>query len=90
VNGPPSTLIRIILGGLEGRITIKGETYDGTMPPYGGAPDMSDEEVATLLTYVRSSFGNRAAAVTAAQVARERAATAGRVSLWTPAELGLR
>lgn len=90
VNGPDSTLIRIVLGGLEGPLTVKGELYDGTMLPYGGGPEMSDAEVATLLTYVRSSFGNRAPAVLPSAVARERAAMAGRVALWTPAELGLR
>jgi mono/diheme cytochrome c family protein len=90
VNGADSTLIRIILGGLEGPLTIKGESYDGTMPPYGGGPEMSDAQVATLLTYLRSSFGNRAPPVTAEQVARVRAAMSGRMALWTPAELGLR
>lgn len=90
VNGPPSTLIRIVLGGLEGPITIAGERYDGTMPPYGGGPELNDAEAAALLTYVRSSFGNKAAPITAADVAKERAVHAGRVALWTPAELGLR
>jgi mono/diheme cytochrome c family protein len=90
VNGPPSTLIRIVLGGLEGPITIKGMLYDGTMPPFGGGPELNDDEAAALLTYVRSSFGNASGAITAADVARERAAHAGRVALWTPAELGLR
>lgn len=90
VNGAPSTLIRIVLGGLEGPITIKGERYDGTMPPFGGGPELNDEETAALLTYVRSSFGNKAPPITPADVANERAAHAGRVALWTPAELGLR
>ena len=40
-----------------------------------------------VLTYVRSSFGNSASAVTPEEVARERAATASRTTMWTVAEL---
>jgi mono/diheme cytochrome c family protein len=89
VNGPLQTLIRIVLGGLEGPITVKGERYDGTMPPWGGGPELNDADAAALLTYVRSAFGNRAGLVTATDVAREREASAGRIALWTAAELGL-
>lgn len=88
--GAVPTLIRIVVGGLEGPITVKGEQYNSTMLPYGGGPELDDSEVAAVLSYVRTSFGNSASRVTADEVARERAATAGRVALWTPAELGLR
>lgn len=90
VNGPPGVLIKIVLGGLEGPITVKGETFDGVMPPFGGGPALTDAETAALLTYVRASFGNRGGAVRAEDVASERSASAGRVALWTAAELGLR
>ena len=46
------------------------------MPPYGVGVAMTDDEIAQLLTYVRSSFGNSASAVTAADVAKAREATA--------------
>jgi mono/diheme cytochrome c family protein len=42
-----------------------------TMPPYGWR--LSDTEVANVLTLLRSSWGNHAAPVTAAQVAKVRA-----------------
>ena len=41
-------------------------------------------------SYVRQSFGNKANAVTADQVKAIRAATAGRTTMWTTAELGLK
>jgi mono/diheme cytochrome c family protein len=54
------------------------------MPPW---KSLSDADMAAVLTYVRSSFGNHADAVTPEEVARERAATAGRTTMWTVAEL---
>ena len=75
-NANPAVAIRIVLHGIQGPITVKGATYNSLMPPYGVGVVMSDEEIASLLTYVRSSWGNNASAVTAAEVAREREATA--------------
>jgi hypothetical protein len=48
---------------------------------------MSDAEVAAVLTYVRSAWGNSAGAVTADDVARERAATASRATPWAASDL---
>jgi mono/diheme cytochrome c family protein len=48
------------------------------MLAYGTGAPMTDEEVASVLTYVRGSFGNTASAVTVEDVAKVRAATAGR------------
>jgi mono/diheme cytochrome c family protein len=48
---------------------------------------LKDPEVAAVLTYVRSSWGNDAPPVTAAAVARVRAATAQRRAPWTAPEL---
>ena len=65
VNGPVENLIRIQLRGLMGPITVKGTTYNSVMPPNA---TMSDDEIAAVLTYVRSNFGNKSSAVTADQV----------------------
>lgn len=78
-------LVRILLHGLTGEVEVAGETYRGLMPPWGGA--LKDAELAAVASYVRSSFGNRAAPVAAATVARVRAATAARKAPWTAAEL---
>jgi mono/diheme cytochrome c family protein len=79
----PAAAIRIVLHGIQGPITVKGAQFNSLMPPYGVGVVMTDEEVATLLTYVRSSFGNSASAVTAADVAKERAATASHTGAMT-------
>ena len=71
VNGPAENLIRIQLRGLQGPITVKGQTYHF---PAGMAPlaYQTDEQIAAVLSYVRSSFGNSAPPVTPAQVAALR------------------
>lgn len=66
--------IRIVLHGMQGPLTVKGTEYNGIMPAYGTGVEMSDEEVAAVLTYVRQAWGNNAGAITAAQVAEVRAA----------------
>lgn len=72
----PGVPARILIHGVSGPITVKGTEYNNLMPPYGVGVQMSDEEVAQLLTYVRSSFGNTASAVTAADVKKARDETA--------------
>jgi mono/diheme cytochrome c family protein len=87
VNGPASRPIAILMHGLQGEITVKGVKYNSMMMAYGTGVPMSDDEIATVLTYVRSNFGNNASAVTAAEVATVRAATASRTTPMTEKDL---
>lgn len=70
----PAVPIRVLLHGLQGPITVKGTQYNSVMPAYGTGVEMSDDEIAAVLTYVRQSWGNASGAVKAEDVARERAA----------------
>lgn len=87
VGGDPETLIKIVLHGLTGPITVAGAEYGKTvpvpMPPMG----LDDQQTADVLSYVRSSFGHKAPAVKPEQVKAVRAATAQRAGFWTPQEL---
>lgn len=67
----------IVVFGLQGPVDVKGTQYNGIMPPYGTGIEMSNEEVAAVLTHVRSSFGNSASAVTPEDVAKARSARTG-------------
>lgn len=87
VTGSPDRLIAILLHGMQGPVTVAGVEYNGVMLPYGVGVPISDEQLATLLTYVRTSWGNSAAAITAADVERVKAATADRTTSWTADEL---
>ncbi len=69
VVGPVENLIRMQLRGLTGEITVKGQTYNSVMPPMAY---QTDEQVAAVLTYVRNTFGNSAAAVSPEEVAEYR------------------
>ncbi len=71
VNGPAENLIRIQLRGLQGPIKVKGQEYSF---PAGMAAlaYQTDDQIAAVLTHVRSSFGNSAPPVTTAAVAALR------------------
>jgi mono/diheme cytochrome c family protein len=84
VVGSPNQLIRIPLSGLTGPLQVKGETWNLAMPAMGVT--MSDEELAAVLTYMRSSWGNKAAPITADQVKSVRAQEANHPA-WTADEL---
>jgi mono/diheme cytochrome c family protein len=70
----PAVPIRIVLRGMQGPVTVKGVQYNGVMAPFGTGVELSDEQVAAVLTYVRTSWGNTASEITPQQVAAERAA----------------
>jgi nitrite reductase (NO-forming) len=61
--------IGIVVGGLQGKVTVNGQTYSSVMPPLSF---LSDEEAAAALTYVRSSWGNGGGPVTPSDVAKKR------------------
>ena len=66
VTGDPKTLIHIVKYGLSGKITVAGQTYNGVMPNWGQS--MSNADIAAALTYIRSSWGNKASAISEAEV----------------------
>jgi nitrite reductase (NO-forming) len=63
--------IRIVLAGLSGPIEVNGQRYENVMPPFA---NLTDHEIADVLSFVRNSFGNRGEAVAADEVARVRGA----------------
>lgn len=73
------TPIRIVLLGLQGPIEVNGERYHNTMPPLR---TLRDEEIAAVLTHVRSSWGNQASPITADDVRAVRGSLAGRTEPW--------
>ena len=72
VNGDKTQLIKIVLNGSQGgQYPVNGETYNGVMTPHNF---LSDEEIAGVLTYVRSNFENDSGPVTPEEVAKVRSA----------------
>ncbi len=83
--GPDDRIIRIVLDGVSGAIQVKGASFNNAMPALG--PQLKDEQIAGVLTYVRSEWGNNAPAVSADKVKQVRAQTGGRSGPWSPEEL---
>jgi len=67
VTGDPKTVIGIVNNGLSGSITVKGTTYNGQMPAWKG--NLTSKQIADVITYIRTAWGNSASPVTEAQVA---------------------
>ena len=62
--------IQVVLNGMQGA-RAGGVVYVSAMPPFAGV--LSDAEIADIIDYERSSWGNHGIPVNAAQVAAERA-----------------
>jgi nitrite reductase (NO-forming) len=69
--GDTQGAIRVLLEGRQGPMTVNGQSYNGVMPNFS----LSDDEIAAVLSYVRTSFGNAGAVVTPADVRRVRSAS---------------
>jgi len=83
--GNPDRAIKIVLLGLQGPVEVHGRTWNLEMPPQGAA--LPDDQIAAILTYVRSSWGNKAAAVSTEQVKAVRASLGNRSNHWTAPEI---
>lgn len=82
----PGRIIRLVLYGMQGPVTVKGVQYNSSMVPWNV---LSDEEVAAVITYVRQNkeWGNEAPAVTAEQVKAVREKVGNRSQPFTAQEL---
>lgn len=65
----PTEHIQIVVGGLQGK-EIGGVAYVSPMPAFGGL--LTDEQIAAVLNYQRTNFGNDAPLVTLEEVASQR------------------
>lgn len=62
-------LARVVLAGLSGPITVNGTQYNGVMP---GFANLTDHEIADVLTYVRGNLNNRGAPIEDEVIAQVR------------------
>lgn len=67
--GEEERVIRIVLHGMVGEIERDGATYNGAMPAFG---QLSNDQLASILTYIRQAWSNEAEPVSAAQVGAVR------------------
>ena len=81
----PNRIIRLILNGVQGPITVNGQPFNNAMPPWRDI--MNDADIAAVATYIRTTWSNKATPVKPEEVKAVRDATAGRSTAWSPAEL---
>jgi len=68
LNADPKRAIQVVIRGLSGEITVNGKKINSVMP----SQNLSDDEIADVLTYVYSSWGNNKTVVTPAMVKAQR------------------
>jgi mono/diheme cytochrome c family protein/glucose/arabinose dehydrogenase len=79
LTGHRDYVIKTLLHGMTG--PVEGQTFaGGVMMPMG---TNRDEWIAAIASYIRNTFGNAASFISPEEVARVRAATAGRTAMWT-------
>lgn len=69
VTGEEERLIGIVLNGLQGEVKVNGKAYNGLMPANN---HLDDHAIASILTYIRMSFGNTSVPVDALKVSKVR------------------
>lgn len=84
VLGRPEVLARIVMHGLAGPLKVSGRSYNLAMPPL---PQLTDEDVAGVLTYIRREWEHTASAVETKAVTAIREQEKGRLMMWTEQEL---
>ena len=65
VGNDIARMVRIIKKGYAEKVALDGLYYSNAMT---ANPDLSDEDIANVLTYIRGSWGNKANKVTVAEV----------------------
>ena len=70
-----------------GPIEVDGRAYPGLVPMTPFEALLNDEEIASVLTYVRNSFGNEASVITPGKVSAVRKAISGKTGFYSPEEL---
>ena len=69
VNGDKERLVHLTINGVDGPIEVNGETFDGFMPQHSF---LTDEEIADVLTYIRTNFSNNSSPITFEEVEKFR------------------
>jgi mono/diheme cytochrome c family protein len=78
-------MVKIVLHGFHGPVTVKNEQFNNVMAPWGKV--LKDEQIAAILTYVRNEWGNQAPPITKEFVSQIREQTKDRTEPWTQKEL---
>lgn len=87
VLGDEERLIKITLNGVMGKMEVMEKSYSGKVPMMAFGSLLNDREIAGVLTYVRNSFGNKAAAISPEKVKQVREDTKDKKGYYLVEEL---
>ena len=85
ITGSKSVPIRILLHGLQGKIDVRGQTYQGVMPSFKAR--LSAAEFAAILNYLRSESEGDFPGISHQDIIRVREQYRNRTAPWQPNEL---
>lgn len=68
LNADKIRVIKTVTGGLQGKVKVNGNEYNGVMPSW----ELTDEEISDVITYVYNSWGNSGKEVTPEEVKANR------------------
>lgn len=80
VNGPAKQVAAIILHGIQGEITVKGQKFQNIMPAFKA--QLEPKDIAAVGTYVRNSFGNKSDLISTEIVNQVKEETKSRGMPW--------
>ncbi|EAQ96591.1 c-type cytochrome [Congregibacter litoralis] len=83
VLGSRERLVQIMLYGIQGPIQVQGAVYNGVMPAFSR---LSDAELASVTSHIRSTWGNDASPLTPDEIAKGRARDPERTAPWSGGE----
>ena len=86
VTGDANRLIGVAVHGLMGPIKVNGKAVEGVPPIMPAHGFMKDEQLSSILTYVRNAWGNQSGFISTEDIARYRESESTRVVPWTEAE----
>jgi mono/diheme cytochrome c family protein len=69
VNGDPRVVANILLHGINGELSVMGQTYKGAMPAFG---QLDDADLAAVISHVRSAWSNKSAPLATELIGKER------------------
>jgi mono/diheme cytochrome c family protein len=78
--GDPRTVSAILVHGISGEIEVVGKPFKGVMPAF--AKQLKPAEIASVISFVRSNWGNQAAPVNPEVVESVIEQTSGRSTPW--------
>ncbi len=89
VTGSPERLARVLFHGLTGPVTVSGKTYAApeVLPLMLPLANLSNTDIASVLTYVRREWGNQADPIESRTISQLRIQAQGRTVPWTEEEL---